>query len=412
MSRPPDALHSFSDPAPPAARAKPLAGVRVLDLSRMIAGGVAGMLLADFGADVIKVEQPGTGDPLRQWTTDGRAFWWQVYARNKRFITLDLKSPDAKALLQRLVPRVDVVMESFVPGTLERLGLGWDVLHAWHPTLILVRVSAWGQTGPGRERPGFGTLVEGASGFAAMNGESGGAPILPTFPLADMTAALYTVNAIMFALYHRDVHGGPGQIIDVSLFESLFSLLGPLPAEYAALGLVRTRSGSRSRNSSPRGCYRTKDDQWIAVSGSTPRMAERFLRAYGLDAMLADPRFATNEARVRHALALDEAISGAIAARTLAENVAIIAAHTLTAVPVQTIAEIERDPHWRARDLTRDLATATGSVRMHNVQPRLSATPGDIAWPGGTLGQDNTAVFGELGLSADEIDRLREQGAI
>lgn len=391
----------------------PLAGVRVLDLSRMVAGGVAGMLLADFGADVVKVEQPRVGDPLRQWTSEGHALWWQVYARNKRFITLDLKSPDGRALFARLVPRFDVVMESFVPGTLERMDLGWDVLRAWHPGLVLLRISGWGQTGPGAERPGFGTLVEAASGFAAMNGEPDGPPIVPSFPLADMSAALYATNAIMFALYHRDVHGGGGQAIDLALFESLFSLLGPLPAEYAALGRVRTRTGSRSKNSSPRGCYRTSDGAWIAVSGSTPRMAERFLRAYGLEAILADPRFATNEARVRHAQDLDRAVSAAVAARTLAENITIINTHKLTAVPVQTVADIERDPHWASRALLVDVPTPNGSVRMHTVVPRLSDTPGQVRWSGGQLGQHNTDVFGtELGLTDEEIARLTATGAI
>src|SRR6185503_15726162 len=198
-----------------------------------------------------------------------------------------------------LVARVDVVLESFVPGTLEILGLGWPVLSAWNSRLILVRISAWGQTGPASRRPGFGTLVEAASGVAAMNGEPDGAPIVPSFPLADMTSALYATNAIMFALYHRDVHGGPGQVVDVSLFESLFSLLGPLAAEYANSGRIRGRNGSRSKNAGPRGCYPTKDGRFIAVSGSTPRMAERFLDAYGLRHLLDDPRFATNEARVQ-----------------------------------------------------------------------------------------------------------------
>ena len=209
----------------------PLAGVRVLDLSRMIAGAVAGMLLADFGAEVVKVEQPGTGDPLRQWTTEGMPLWWRVYGRNKRFVTLNIKSETGRRMLEQVVPRFDVMLESFVPGTLERMGLGWDVLRQWHPGLILVRLSGWGQDGPSSQRPGFGTLVEAASGFAAMNGEPDGAPIVPGFPLADMTAGLYASNAAMFALYHRDLHGGSGQQIDVTLFESLFSLLGRKRAE-------------------------------------------------------------------------------------------------------------------------------------------------------------------------------------
>ena len=391
----------------------PLQGVRILDLSRMIAGGVAGMLFADFGADVVKVEQPGSGDPLRQWTAEGQPFWWQVYARNKRYITLNLKSDEGRELLAKLIPRFDVVLESFVPGTLERLGLGWDTLHAWNPRVILVRISGWGQTGPSSQRPGFGTLVEAASGFAAMNGEPDGAPIVPAFPLADMTSALYAVNATMFALYHRDVHGGAGQVIDVSLFESLFSVLGPLPAEYQVLGRLRGRNGSRSKNAGPRGCYRTSDGRFIAVSGSTPKMAERLLQAYALSHLLEDDRFRSNEARVRHAAELDEHIAAAIASRTLEENLQIIDTHELTAVAVQTVADIEKDAHWRERELLVDVPNGTSTVRMHNVIPRLSATPGQIRDAGGALGEDNDAIFGgELGLSCEERDTLRRAGTI
>ena len=391
----------------------PLKGIRVLDLSRMIAGGVSGMLLADFGADVVKVEEPRRGDPLRQWTTEGEPYWWHVYARNKRFITLNLKTPEGRELLQRMLPRFDVMLESFVPGTLERMGLGWDVLHAWNPKLILVRISGWGQTGPASQRPGFGTLVEAASGFAAMNGEPGGAPIVPAFPLADMTSALYAVNAVMFALYHRDVHGGAGQVVDVSLFESLFSLLGPLAAEYSALGRLRERNGSRSKNAGPRGCYRTLDGRYIAISGSTPKMAERLLQAYGLGELLQDPRFATNEARVAHADELDALVTTAIAARSLDDNLQIIQGNELTAVAVQTVADIERDSHWRARQLLLNVPNGHGLVRMHNVVPRLSATPGEIRRAGGALGQDNRAVYeSELGLSCDDLTALQQSGVI
>jgi len=390
-----------------------LSGVRVLDLSRMIAGGVASMLLADFGADVVKVERPEGGDPLRQWTAGGDPLWWKVYARNKRYITLNLKSPEGVALLQRLVPRFDVVIESFVPGTLERLGIGPDVLCGWNPKLILVRISGWGQTGPGAGRPGFGTLVEAASGFAAMNGEPDGAPIVPSFPLADMTCALYASNAIMFALYHRDLHGGKGQVIDAALFESLFSLLGPLPAEYASLGRLRERNGSKSKNAGPRGCYRTRDGRWIAVSGSTPKMAERFLRSYSLGHLLEDPRFATNEARVEHADELDAAISSAIAGRTLDENVKVIGDNALTAAAVQTVADIEADEHWRVRQLIINVPNGAAPVRMHNVVPRLSDTPGDIKWAGGAIGEHNVDVYrSELGLTGDEIRRLTDAGVL
>ena len=390
----------------------PLQGIRILDVSRMVAGGLAGMLLADFGADVVKVEQPGIGDPLRHWTSAGEPLWWKVYARNKRYITLNIQAPEGRALLLKMLPRFDVLLESFVPGTLERWGLDWETLHAANPRLILVRISGWGQSGPASRRPGLGTLVEAATGYAAMNGGPD-LPILPSFPLADMTSGLYAVNATMFALYHRDVHGGQGQLVDVSLFESLFSLLGPVPAEYAVSRKVRTRTGNRSTNSGPRGCYATSDGHWIAVSGSTPRMAERFLEGYGLAHLLQDPRFATNEARVRHAAELDAAVCGAIGQRTLEENVAIIEADNLTAHPVQTIREIERDPHWQAQQLLIDVPNGHMNIRMHNVIPRLSETRGAIRSAGGDLGADNDAIFiGELGLCADELARLCEGGIV
>lgn len=379
----------------------------------MVAGGLAGMLLADFGADVVKVEQPGTGDPLRQWTTEGVPLWWKVYARNKRFITLNTASPEGHDLLLKLVPRCDVLLESFIPGTLEKWDLGWDVLSAVNPRLVLVRISGWGQNGSGSRRPGFGTLIEAAAGFAAMNGEPERPPILPSFPLADMTSGLYAANATLVALYHRDVRGGTGQIVDVSLFESLFSVLGPLPAEYAAFGKVRSRMGNRSSNSGPRGCYATSDGRWIAVSGSTPKMAERFLESYDLGHLLRDPRFRTNEARVRHAVELDAAIGDAIGRRTLDENVAIIEANQLTAQPVQTIQDIERDPHWQARNLLIDVPDHDVKVRMHNVIPRLSGSSGEIRSAGGALGADNEDVFvGELGLNQDDLKRLRDEGVI
>ena len=279
--------------------------------------------------------------------------------------------------------------------------------------LFRSRISGWGQGGPASQRPGFGTLVEAASGFAAMNGEPEGAPIVPAFPLADMTSALYAVNAIMFALYNRDVRGGSGQVVDVALFESLVSVMGPQAAEYAALGVVRQRSGSRSKNSGPRGCYRTSDGGWIAVSGSTPKMAERFLQSYGLGALLDDPRFATNQARVENAAALDEAVAGAIASRTLAENLAIIDRNALTAGAVQTVADIEKDPHWRARQLLVDVPDEGGTVRMHNVVPRMLGTPGAIRSAGGALGEHNREVYvGELGLYCEEVQRLQAAGVI
>ena len=262
-------------PAPP--RARPLEGVRVLDLSRMIAGGVSGMILGDFGADVVKVEQPGSGDPLRQWTSEGAQMWWQVYGRNKRYVTLNLKSAEGQDLLRRLIPRFDVVLESFVPGTLERMGLGYDVLQSWNPKLITVHGFPRGsQTGPSSQRRAL-ALVEAASGFAAMNGEPGGAPIVPAYvSVGDMTSALCAVNAVMFALYHRDVHGGPGQVVDVALFESLFSLLGPLAAD-AASGRLRGATAAVRRMPARAAAMRPVMADSSPSADRRRKMAERFL---------------------------------------------------------------------------------------------------------------------------------------
>ena len=391
----------------------PLAGVRVLDPSRLVAGGALGMVLADFGADVVKVEQPGRGDPLRTWSTEGRSFWWRVYGRNKRSITLNLNTDQGRELLRRLVPRFDVLVESFVPGKLEGWGLGPEALHGWHPGLILVRISGWGQDGPDRDRPGFGTLVEAASGLAAMTGDPDGPPVLPPFPLADMYAALYAANGVLMALYDRDVHDGGGGTIDVALFEAVFSTLGPLAAEYAATGHVRTRTGGRSRNSAPRGVYETADGGYLAVSASTPDTAERFLNAYGLGDLLTDPRFATNETRVRNAPALDALVAEAISLRSLAENRQIVEEHRLTAAPVQTIADIAQEPLWHARELTVDVGDDEGVVRMHNVVPRMTPAAGEMRWPGPRLGAHNQEVYGdELGLSLEELEGIRRAGII
>ena len=393
---------------------KPLDGVRVLDLSRLVAGGLAGMQLADFGAEVVKVERPIEGDPLRTWTTEGVPFWWKVYARNKRLITLDLQSSEGQKIFKDLLPRFDILIESFVPGTLEKWGLGWDILESICPGLILARISSWGQTGPMSRSPGFGTLVEAATGLAAMSGEASGPPLLPSFPVADMVTGLSTTMAIMFALYHRDVKKGKGQVIDISLFESLFSLLGPLPAEYAAFRKVRLRQGSRSRNSGPRGIFQTSDGSWIAINASTPKMTQRLLDGYGLGTLLLDPRFADNESRVRNAEEFDPILSNVIGKKTLSENLRIIKENQLTAVQVQTIAEIQDDPQWQYRQLLADIPDGKiDKIRMHTTLPMFSLTPGEIKWAGGEMGQDNDAIFtDELGLSKHELDQLHIRGVI
>jgi len=390
-----------------------LAGVRVLDLSRLVAGNVLTQFLADFGAEVLKVEQPGVGDPLRTWRAGGLALWWRVYARNKRSITLNLRHPAARPLVGRLVERSAVVVESFMPGTLERWGIGPDFLFARNPTLVLVRISGWGQEGPYRDRPGLGTLVEAMSGLAAMTGFPDRPPVLPPFPLADVVAALFGAAATVMALRHAE-RTGEGQVVDLSLLEPLASVLGPLAAEVRLLGVVRERIGNRSWNAAPRNTYRTADGEWIAVSGSTPETAARLFEALERPDLLRDPRFRTNEDRVRHVEELDRILSEVFQQRTLAEWMARFEAHGVTAAPVYTPAQFYEDPHVRARAAVVEVADPElGAVPMPAPVPRLSATPGQIRHPAPGLGAHNDTVYaGELGLSQNELERLRAEGVI
>ena len=391
----------------------PLADVRVLDLSRLVAGNMLTMVLADFGAEVIKVEQPGAGDPLRAWMSDGLDLWWRVYGRNKRSITLNLGHAAGQELLLRLLPTADLLVESFIPGTLEKWGLGPDTLLARNPRLIIIRISGWGQDGPYRHRPGFGTFVEAMSGFAAMTGTAEGPPTLPPVPLGDMSAALYGVGAAMIALYHRGQRG-KGQVIDLSLLEPLFSLLGPLAAEYRLTGRVRRRIGNRTYNSAPRNTYRTRDGAWIAISASTPAMAAQFFRALGRSDLLQEERFATNEARIRHVEELDRIVGTEIARYDLNEILARFEEQGVGAAPVYDIVQFLRDPHVQARGIVVEVpGPADGVTPMHAVIPHFSRTPGRIRWPGPALGAHNSEVLGEeLALSPGELSRLQEEGVV
>src|SRR5689334_2001892 len=331
-----------------------LSGIRVIDCARLIAGGVLATVLADHGADVVKVENPRGGDPLRTWLRERGELWWKVYARGKRSITLNLTHARGQALLTRLVRDADVLIENFVPGTFERWGLGWDVLSAQNPRLVFARVSGWGQDGPYRTRPGFGTMVEAMSGFAHTTGEPEGPPTLPSFPMADMIAALAGTSAVLAALRHRDQVSGRGQVVDISLYEPLLSVLGPAAAEYALDRTVRTRHGNQSDNASPRGTYQTRDGKWVALSASTPASARALFE--GLGHLLQDPRFSSNDARVAHNDLVDAALAGAIGSRTLDEMTRLFETHDLTASPVYDMADITKDPHVVARGILVDVA--------------------------------------------------------
>ena len=313
-----------------------LVGLRVIDCSRLIAGGVLATILADHGADVIKVENPRGGDPLRTWLRDRGELWWKVYARGKRSVTLNLAHPRGQALLRRLSLSADVLIENFLPGTFEKWGLGWDVLFKDNPRLVFARVSGWGQDGPYRDRPGFGTMVEAMSGFAASTGPADGPPTLPSFPMADMVAALSGTAAVLAALRYRDHVSGRGQVIDISLYEPLLSVLGPTAAEHALDGTVRARHGNQSDNASPRGTYQTRDGKWVALSASTPASTAALFGGLGLESLLHDPRFATNDARVAHNDLVDAALARAIGSHTLDEMLHLFETTDLTACPSTT----------------------------------------------------------------------------
>ena len=393
--------------------ARALSDLRVVDCSRLIAGGVLATMLSDLGADVIKVENPKGGDPLRTWSKSLGELWWKVYARGKRSITLNLTKPEGQALLKRVVKTADVLIENYLPGTFEKWGLGWDALSNENPRLVMVRVSGWGQDGPYRDRPGFGTMVEAMSGFAATTGPAE-SPTLPSFPMADMVAALAGASAVLAALRHRDRVSGRGQMIDVPLYEPLLAILGPNALEYRAHGIVRERIGNRSHNASPRGTYKTQDGKWVALSASTPASADAMFKALGIGHLLADPRFATNDARIANGEAVDQALAEAIGGRSREEIVRLFETEGLTAAPVYDIADIMEDPHFKARRTFIELPDPQlGTVTMSAPTPRLSETPGSIRWAGPALGAHNLEVFaGELGLSDQEIERLRADGVI
>src|SRR6516164_10962444 len=389
----------------------PLAGVRVLDLTRLVAGNMLSLQLADFGADVIKVEPPG-GDPLRHWHDGGEELHWKTYARNKRSIVLDLRKQAAKDALLRLAQSADVFLENYRPGTLEEMKLDPDVLLACNADLIVVRISGFGQTGPYAPLPGFGTLVEAMSGFAARTGFPDREPVLPPFALADMMAGLYGAFATMTALHARAAGTPRGQVIDLSLLEAIFSALGPEAAIYQHTGSVKERTGSSSNTTSPRNIYRCRDGGHVAMSASIENMAQRVFRAIGRPEMIEDARFNSNSARVAHRELVDEAIGAWFATRSRDEALQTMRAANITVGPVYTIADAMADDHFRKREVIVNVADRElGGVAMHNIVPRLSQTPGAWRRPAPLLGEHTDAVLLEAGIGRDVIARLRKEGA-
>ena len=396
----------------------PLEGLNVIDIAVLFAGPTISQNLGDFGADVIKVEHPKLGDSLRSLgaTKDGVPLWWKVTNRNKKCVTLDLSKSEGQALLKRLVADADVLTENFRPGTLEKWGLGWDVLHAVNPRLVMVRVSGFGQTGPYKDRPGFGTLAEAMSGFAHITGQPDGPPTLPGYGLADSMAGQFGTWAVMIALYERDHKSGEGQMLDLSVMEPIFTTTGDQALAYDQLGVIQQRTGNRVPSiGAPRNDYRAKDGVWLALSANAPALAKRVFEAVGRPELNDDPRFADNRARIAHIDEVDAIVGGWIGERPAADVLATFDAHECACVPVYDIAGIFADPHVQARETITTVADPElGPVRMQNVVPKFSRTPGKVRWPGPTdMGQHNREIYcGRLGLSEARLAELEAQGIV
>ncbi len=392
-----------------------LAGLRVIDAATVIAGPTIGMLLGDFGADVIKIEHP-RGDVLRSTGAlkDGVGLWFKMANRNKRCVTLCLSKPEGAALFKRMIENTDVLIENFRTGTMEKWGLGWEDLKAINPRLIMVRVTGFGQTGPYRKRPGFGTVAEVFSGFANITGEPDGPPTLPNFGLADGIAASYGTFALMFALYHRDLHGGPGQYIDLSIYEPIFQVLGPQPLAYDQLGTIQQRMGNRSDNNAPRNTYQTRDGKWVAISTNSPAIVTRVLTLCGGEDAANDPRFQTPQGRVEHIEEVDGIVADWIRQRDQKEVLHAFEEAEAAIGPAYDISQIFEDPQYRARnDIVEVPDEDLGTLRMTGAFPIMSETPAQIRHAGPRKGQHNEDIYkDELGLSDAEVAALREDGVI
>lgn len=394
--------------------APPLDGLRVLDVSTILAGPLCCQILGDFGADVIKVEHPAQGDNMRGHghSKDGVPLWWKEISRNKRTLALDLKADEGAALFRRLAATADVMVENFRPGTLERWGIGPEILHEANPGLVVVRLTGFGQTGPYASRPGFGTLAEAMSGFADATGEPDGPPTLPAFGLADSICGIAASSAVMMALRHRD-QTGRGQVVDMNILEPIMTAVGPAPTVYQQLGIVEPRHGNRSTNNAPRNTYETSDGKWVAVSTSAQRIAERVLTLVGHPEVIQEDWFRTGHGRAAHVDLLDDYVGSWIAQRTRAEVLDEFTQAGAAVGAVYDAKDIVEDPHIRETEMLIEVPDEElGPVLQHNVMWRLTDSPGRIRFTGRALGQDTDEVLAELGLSPDEITHLKKNEVV
>ena len=391
----------------------PLENFRILDLSRLAAGNMVSHMFADFGADVIKVEKPGKGDDLRNWQVNDIAHWWAVYSRNKRSIALNLKEKKGLNLLRELVKSADVFIENFVPGTLEKWGIAPDELLKINKNLIILRISGWGQTGIYKDAPGFGSLVEGMSGFASMTGEEDQKPLLPPLALADMVAGLTGFGAILIAIIASKKNQLGGQVIDLSLFEPLFSILGPWAASYKISGKIPPRMGNRSNVAAPRGIYKTKDHKFVSLSASMQSMWEKFAVTIGASDLIKDIRFKTNSDRLNNQDDLDEVISKFIKKFDREPLLKKFSQAGITVGPVLDISEIIEHPYVLDREILMEHYNSEyGKILMHQAFPRFSKTPGKVVNPAPSIGQNTDDVLKEIGITKQQIEKLRKNKII
>lgn len=395
--------------------ASPLEGIRVLDVSTVLAGPLCCQILGDFGADVVKIEHPQKGDSMRGHgpARDGVPLWWKMLSRNKRCLALYLGDPEGAEVFKTLARTADVIVENFRPGTLERWGIGYETLRGINPGIVLVRVTGFGQDGPYAHRPGFGTLAESMSGFAAITGEPDGPPTLPPFGLADSIAGLAAANAAMMALYHRDARGGRGQQIDLAILEPIVTALGPQPIVWDQIHELQPRTGNRSENNAPRNTYKTKDGSWVAISTSANSIAERVMRLVGHPEVIAESWFSTGKGRAEHGDLLDELVSTWIAQRTRDEVLEAFESADAAIAPVYDVRDLMEDRHAIAREMFPSVPDADfGTIRMQNVLYRMSETPGAIRFTGRSLGADSDDILREAGFDTARIATLRERGIV
>ena len=391
----------------------PLENFKILDLSRLAAGNMVSHMFADFGADVIKVEKPGKGDDLRNWQVNDVAHWWAVYSRNKRSIALNLKEEEGLKLLKELVKSADVFIENFVPGTLEKWGVGPDKLLELNKNLIILRISGWGQTGIYKDAPGFGSLVEGMSGFASMTGEENQKPLLPPLALADMVAGLTGFGAILMAVIASKKNQTGGQVIDLSLFEPLFSILGPWAASYKISGKIPPRIGNRSNVAAPRGIYKTKDNKFVSLSASMQSMWEKLAITIGAQELINDPKFLTNSDRLSNQDDLDDVISNFIKKFDRDPLLKLFSEKGITVGPVLDISEIIEHPYVLDRKiLIEHYNNNYGNILMHQAFPRLSKTPGKVKSSAPSIGENTNDILKEIGLTKSQIEKLRDNKII